>query len=148
MSNNELAARANDVDLETALTAQTNSFCSFQATDAESKAVLFNGMNSPDHRLADEINTVINVQHVFIEMVDIADEDTGEISTCPRIVLFDDKGESHVAVSLGILSALKKLFKVFGRPETWAAPLPLRVKQVTIKVNKMLPLEYAKPAKK
>lgn len=145
---NEMMNRTPAIDLETALTTQTNSFCSFTATDAESKAVLYNGMNSPDHRLSDEINTVIKVQHVFIEMVDIADEETGEINTCPRIVLFDEKGESHVAVSVGVLSSLKKLFKVFGRPESWTTPLPLKVKQVTIKVNKMLTLEYDKPAKK
>lgn len=146
---NEMITRTTETDLETALTVQANSFCSFTPTDAESKAILFNGMNNPDHRIADEINSVISVQHVYIEMVDIANEETGELTACPRIVLFDDKGESHVAVSLGVLSALKKLFKVFGRPETWEKAIPLRVKQVSVgSTNKMLTLEYAKPAKK
>lgn len=136
------------VSLENQLSAQTNAFCSFTATDTESRAILFNGMNNPDHRISDEINTIINVKHVFVEMVDIADEKTGEIESCPRIVLFDDKGESHVAVSLGILSSLKKLFKVFGMPQDWTETVPLKVKQVSIKERKMLTLEYAKPAKK
>lgn len=138
----------NPATLENQLSAQTNAYCSFTATDTESRAILFNGMNNPDHRIGDEINTVINVKHVFVEMVDIVDEKTGEVDACPRIVLFDDKGESHVAVSLGILSALKKLFKVFGMPGAWTEAIPLRVKQVAIKERKMLTLEYAKPAKK
>ena len=145
---NEMITTPAAFNLENSLAAQTNSFCSFTATDNESRAILFNGMNNPDHRLSDEINTVINVKHVFVEMVDIVDEKTGEVDSCPRIVLFDDKGESHVAVSLGVLSALKKLFKVFGMPQDWTETVPLKVKQVSIKERKMLTLEYAKSPKK
>ena len=91
--NNELM-RTTD-NLETTLTEQTNSFCSFQATDAASKAILFNGMNNPEHRISDEINTVILAEHVFVEMIPIKNEETGEDEIVPRIVIFDTAGESQ-----------------------------------------------------
>ncbi len=145
MENSEMITSAQANNLEMQLSDGGNTaYCSFAATDSAAKAMLFNGMNNPDHRVADQINQVIEVKDVYAEMVDIADEDTGEITQCPRIVLFDSKGESHVAVSVGLLSALKKLFKVFGQPSEWEKPLPLKVRQVNVKAGSMLTLELTK----
>ena len=125
-------------------------FVSFTAEDAAAKAMLYNGMNNPDFRVANEIGQVIHVRDVFVEQVSVTNAETGEVQEAPRIVLFDADGRSHVAVSAGILNALRKLFQVFGKP-TWTEPLPLLVKQVnTSPTRKMLTLEVAfpKPARK
>lgn len=146
---NELATIANAENIGLALSDSGNTaYCSFIAADASSKAMLFNGMNNPDERIANEINQIINVKDVYAETVDLVNDETGEIAACKRIVLFDADGKSHVAVSNGIFNALKKLFKVFGQPSEWEQAIPLKVKQVAVKAGSMLTLEMVKPAKK
>lgn len=119
-------------------TAQT-SFCSMQADTAEGKAKLFNAMNNPDKRLADCINMKIRAKDLYIEIVNCTNEETGEVTACPRIVIIDDKGIAYQAVSIGIYSALKKVIQVYGAP-TWETPVTLEVKQITKGARKMLTL--------
>ena len=71
------------------------------------------------------INKPINVKDVFVEVVTCVNRDTGEVRKCPRTVLIDDKGKSYTAVSLGVFSALRKLFIIFGTPDTWGKPMKI-----------------------
>lgn len=119
-------------------TAQTQ-FTSMVAETPEEKARLFNAMNNPDERLADCINKQIKAKDLYIEVVNCTNEETGEVTACPRIVIIDEKGKSYQAVSIGIYSALKKVIQVYGAP-TWATPVNLEVKQVTKGNKKMLTL--------
>jgi hypothetical protein len=80
---------------------------------------------------------VINAKDVFCEVVTCKNPETGESNECPRIVIIDDKGVGYQAVSLGVFSALKKVFQVFGVP-TWKKPIALKVVQVTKGQNKIL----------
>lgn len=119
-------------------TAQT-SFCSIKAETDEQKAKLFNAMNNPEKRLADCINMQIKAKDLYIEVVNCTNEETGEVTACPRIVIIDDKGVSYQAVSVGIYSALKKAIMVYGAP-TWVKPVTMEVKQITKGNKKMLTL--------
>lgn len=122
------------------MTSRETSYCSMRAeTDAE-KATLFNAMNDPDKRLADCINMDIAVKDLYIEIVQCTNEETGEITHCPRIVLIDDKGISYQCVSIGIYSALKKVIQIFGEPSKWTKPVKVTVKQVSKGNRKMLTL--------
>lgn len=122
-------------------TAQTQ-FCSMKATTKEEKTALYNAMNNPDKRLADCINMQIKAKDLYVEVVNCTNEETGEITACPRIVIIDEKGVSYQAVSIGIYSALKKVIQVFGAP-TWDDPVTLEVKQITKGTRKMLTLNVA-----
>lgn len=122
------------------MTTRQLQYCSVTVETDEDKAKLFNAMNNPDERLADCINKTINVKDLFIEVVNCTNEETGEITACPRIVLIDDKMKSYQAVSLGIYSALKKIIGIFGEPKTWKKPLSMEVKQITKGNKKMLTL--------
>ena len=123
------------VDMTTAKT----QFCSMQAeTDAE-RAKLFNAMNNPDERLSDCINKQIKAKDLYIEVVNCTNEETGEVTACPRIVIIDEKGKSYQCVSIGIYSALKKIIQVYGAP-TWDKPVTIEVKQITKGNRKMLTL--------
>lgn len=114
------------VDLTTAAT----SYCSLvPATDADRKT-LYNAVNSPAGKLADYIGKQITVTDVYVEIVDMMNQETGEVTKAPRIVLFDKDGNSYGAVSTGVFGSLKKLFAVFGTPDTWKNPLKLEVKQI------------------
>lgn len=125
------------------LTSRTTQYCSMVAKTADEKAILFNAMNNPAFRLGDCINQTINVKDVFVEVVNCTNEKTGEVQSCPRIVLIDDKKQGYQCVSIGVFSALKKLFGVYGEPQNWEQPVPLMVKQITKGERKMLTLNVA-----
>lgn len=125
------------------MTTAKTQFTSVVATTDEEKASLFNAMNNPDKRLADCINMTIKAKDLYIEVVNCTNEETGEVTACPRIVIIDDKGVSYQCVSVGIYSALKKLIQVYGAP-TWETPLKLAVKQISKGNRKMLTLDVMK----
>lgn len=130
-------------DISVDMTSAQLSFSSLKADTDEEKASLFNAINNPEKRLADCINMKIKAKDLYIEVVNCTNEETGEVTACPRIVIIDDKGVSYQAVSLGIYSALKKVIQIFGAP-TWEKPISLEVKQVTKGTRKMLTLNIAK----
>lgn len=131
------------VDVKTDLSADSPSiFCSVQGGDRAAKAMVFNAMNNPTHRVADLINQTINVKDVLAEQIELEDEDTHEAVSAFRVVLIDDKGESYQAVSTGVYNAVKKLIAVFGAP-TWDDPIPVMVKQISLGKNQMLTLDVA-----
>ena len=121
------------------LTTAKTQFSSMKADNDADRAKLFNAMNNPDERLADSINKQIRAKDLYIEVVNCTNEETGEVTACPRIVIIDDKGKSYQAVSIGIYSALKKVIQVYGAP-TWEKPVVLEVKQITKGNRKMLTL--------
>lgn len=118
------------------------SFCSMKAETQEEKTKLYNAMNNPDKRLGDCINKTINAKDLYVEIVSCTNEETGEVTPCPRIVIIDDKGVSYQCVSIGIYSAIKKIIQVFGAP-TWTTPIKLEVIQITKGNRKMLTLNVA-----
>lgn len=126
------------------LTERTTSYCSLVATTEDEKLTLYNAMNNPDKRLADMINEKISVKDVFVEVVKCENRETGEKQSCPRIVLIDTNGIGYQCVSIGIFSALKKLFSVFGEPGTWSNPVTVKVKQISKGDRKMLTLDVVK----
>lgn len=115
-------------------------FCSLKAETEDEKIALFNATNAPKYRIGDCINQEINVKDVFVEAVEIANRETGELQTCPRVILIDENGETFQAVSTGIFNALKKMFVVFGTP-SWDIPKRVKVRQITKGEKKILSLE-------
>lgn len=138
---NELAMVANQPTTPTMLEDDNNfimsltapkeaCFCSLTADTAEKKKSLFNATNDPDHRIKEFVNKPIKVKDVFVEVVECTNRDTGEVRKCPRIVLIDDKGVSYTAVSIGVFSALRKIFSIFGTPDTWEEPITVTPKLI------------------
>ena len=115
-------------------------YCSANGGTAEEKKKVFNALNNPKYKVQDFINKKIKIKDVLIEAIDIVDDETGEIDTCPRVVLIDEKVEGYQAVSMGIYGAIKNLKQVFGAP-TWEPALECEVKQVQVKNGSMLTLE-------
>lgn len=146
MSNFDLTVKENNTEIVDGenmildLTTRQTQYCSVVAQTDEEKALLFNATNNTAHRLSDCINMVINVKDVFVEVVNCTNQETGEVTPCPRIVLINEKGEGYQCVSMGIFSALKKLFAIYGEPKDWSKPIKLEVKQVTKGERKMLTL--------
>ena len=113
-------------------------YCSMQVTYEKSASMLFKAMNQPDDSLGDHINETIDVTNIFIQPVSMANQETGEVNVVPRIVLFDVEGKTYVTVSRGIYNALKNMCAIVGTPETWKAPVTIKVGQRQIKERRML----------
>jgi hypothetical protein len=128
------------------LTTRKTTFCSMHPTDEEGQAKLFNAMNNPEYKLADEINTTIRAKDLFCEVVQLTNKDTGEVKACPRIVIIDEDGIGHACVSLGIHCAMKKIIEIYGAP-TWTKAIPLKIKSRTLAADKKvltLEVDYVK----
>ena len=79
----------------------------------------------------------MKIKDVLAEIIELENEETGEMQSVPRVVLIDENGESYQAVSNGIYKAVKKAIAVFGAP-TWDEPLEVLVKQISFGKNQML----------
>lgn len=143
--NTALAAMDEDERFIMDLTAERKTqFCSMVPKNEDEEIVLFNAMNNPEKRIGDCINMTINVKHVFCEVVTCVNRETGETNICPRIVLIDTDGVGYQAVSLGVFSALKKIFAIKGSPTTWKKPVKLQVVQITKGDRKLLTFNMVK----
>ena len=114
-------------------------YVSFTPKTDEQKAALYKAMSQPDRRMSDFINTKFRASDLYIEMVEIADEETGEVSQLPRVVIFADDGTTYASISKGIFNAVKRLCAVYGMPH-WDKPIPLKIIQTTAKNRKFLNL--------
>lgn len=131
------------VDVNTMLSAETGTtYCTLQTdpNDRASAAKVYNALNNPEFRISDYINKDICVQDVLIEIAEIMNEETGEISQVPRVVLIDEDGKAYQSVSVGMFNAIKSAIKVYGEP-TWEPPITFTVKQRNVKNGSMLTIE-------
>lgn len=143
--NTALAVMDEDERFIMDLTAERKTqFCSMVPKNEDEEIVLFNAMNNPEKRIGDCINMTINVKHVFCEVVTCVNRETGETNMCPRIVLIDTDGVGYQAVSLGVFSALKKIFAIKGSPTLWKKPVKLQVVQITKGDRKLLTFNMVK----
>lgn len=113
-------------------------FCSIQPNgDRETAKRVYNAMNDPEFRIADFINKTIEVENVLLEIRDILNEESGEISRVPRVVLIDAEGKAYQATSVGMFNVVKNAFAVFG-PAPWTPALKMHIKQKAVKNGSML----------
>ena len=67
----------------------------------------------------------------------IINEETGEISRVPRVVLIDVDGKAYQATSVGMFNVIKNAYAVFGQAP-WTPPLKMHIKQKAVKNGSML----------
>ncbi len=129
------------IDVKDAMSAQGSSaYCSLASGTMREKAALYNAMSNPEHKVGDYINRTIVVRDLYVETVEITNEETGDITVAPRVVLIDTNGSTYQAVSKGVFTALTRLIRTFGEP-TWEDGLPVIVRQISLGRNQMLTLE-------
>lgn len=129
----------NEIMTTNTTTNSITAYCSMAVTTKEEQKILFNAISTPQFRIKDCINTVINVKDVFIEPAEMTRED-GSIQTVPRIVLIDTEGKSFTAASYGVYNALNRMITICGKP-TWPDGIAIRVKQITNGKNNILTFE-------
>ena len=116
------------------------SYCSFAPETREDRARLYRAMTNPDHKISDCINQEIQLTDVYCEMVQMTNDETGEISQVPRCVLFAADGQTYAATSSGIYNALRRLSMVYGAPH-WAEPIPVVIRQLQMGARRCYTLD-------
>lgn len=129
-----------EYDVSELMGGEIKAVCSIDAVDPETKAIVFNAANNPDHKVKDYVNKTINVKDIYAEIIEIVSEETGEVIKVPRIVLIDADGLSFECVSVGMYSAIRKLVAIYGAP-TWEPPLTVTVKQKSVGKGSMYTLQ-------
>ena len=113
-------------------------YCSMKVDSEETATMLFKAMNHPDESLSAHINEKLDIANIFIQPVPMPNEETGEVTMQPRIVLFTTDGKTYVTISKGIYTALKNMCAIVGTPETWKAPITIKVVQWQVRERRML----------
>ena len=104
-----------------------NVYCSKLAETEKEKKELFNALETCDALLNDCVGQEIEIQDIYVEEKQIVDEETGELKTKFRTILFDKSGQTYATGSYGIFNVLKKIVGVYGLPTTWEKPLKVKV---------------------
>ena len=104
-----------------------NVYCSKVAETEKEKKELFNALESCDALLNDCVGQEIEIQDVYVEEKQVVDEETGELKTKFRTILFDKSGQTYATGSYGIYNVLKKIVQIYGTPDLWQEPLKAKV---------------------
>lgn len=104
-----------------------NVYCSKVAETEKEKKELFNALESCDALLNDCVGQEIDIKDIYVEEKQVMDDETGEIKTKYRTILFDENGQTYATGSYGIYNILKKIVQIYGLPESWEKPLLVKV---------------------
>lgn len=97
---------------------------------------------------ADNLGKVIQLKNVIVQKAELADEDTGELTEQPRVILIAEDGTSYHAISTGLLTSLKNLFGMAGEPHQWPKPVSCMVVEgKSRKGYKFMTLKIVRPTK-
>lgn len=111
----------------------TNTYCSANVEDIESKKAMYNAITNADVLLNDCVGETIVIKDVYVSKRQVIDEETGEVQDKYQTVLIDTDGKSYATGSYGVYNSLRNIFKVFGLPNTWEEPLAFDIRKVKIK---------------
>lgn len=106
---------------------QSKVYCSMVATTDEEKKKLFNTLESCDVLLNDCVGNEIAIKDIYIEERNIIDEETGELRTKYRTIIFDENGQTYATGAYGIYNVLKKIVQIYGTPDLWQESLKVKV---------------------
>ena len=102
-------------------------YCSKIVKTVEEKKDLFNALEQCDALLNDCVGQEIAIKDLYIEEKQVVDEETGELKTKFRTILFDENGQTYATGSYGIYNVLRKIVGIYGTPETWENPIKVKV---------------------
>lgn len=123
------------------ITDDNPTYCSLVPQTQHEKAILYNATQNPSHKLSEFINQRITFTNVFMEQVEIQDEESGEIRKGVRTILFTPEGEGITATSNGVARSMYGIFSIFGTPDTWEDGVSVIVRQTETAKGRTFKLE-------
>lgn len=118
-------------------------FSTLKGDDAATRAVVWEATTN-SVPLAENLNKKIELVNVVMQVIDMADEKTGEIQQVPRTVLLAKDGTAYHAISQGIFKSVENIFGILGMPDTWPAPLGVKALRQGTGTNQYFTLVPAK----
>ena len=122
---NENVESKNELTLFSGIKA--NIYCSKVAESEKEKKELFNALETCDALLNDCVGQEIEIKDIYVEEKQVLDEETGELKTKFRTIIFDKSGQTYATGSYGIFNVLKKIVGIYGLPTSWEKPLKVKV---------------------
>lgn len=81
----------------------------FDTTTDEGEAKAFNASMGGDEKVDDHIGETIDLVDYLVEPVETVDENTGEVTMMPHVVLFATDGTSYEGFSKGLYTSVQRL---------------------------------------
>lgn len=146
MSENKMMHTANTAMAVSDVMNTGTAYTDMNLTDRKEAVAFYNATATPDRKLKEYVNTVINMVHVSVECAEVngklPDGSEGKV-LAPRIVIISDDGHAYSCVSTGIYNSLKRLFALLGTPDTWTEPVKVRPVLISTKSGQVLSLNLA-----
>jgi hypothetical protein len=143
---NEIVA-VSDTTLRTEIaTLGTNGpafFSSITTDDFKSKVKVFEAMSNSES-ISGHLNKPLSVVDVIIQAVEMPNEQTGELSTVPRVILLTEDGKAYHAMSAPLYRDVTNLLGILGHPSTWPGAVKLSVSQEGTGTRKYFTAKLAK----
>lgn len=127
MENQNVNVNENKGELTLISGIKQNVYCSKVAETEKEKKELFNALESCDALLNDCVGQEIKIKDIYVEEKQVIDDETREVKTKYRTILFDENGQTYATGSYGIYNVLKKIVQIYGLPEIWEKPLKVKV---------------------
>lgn len=127
MENQNVNVNENKGELTLFSGIKQNVYCSKVVETEKEKKDLFNALESCDALLNDCVGQEIEIKDIYVEEKQVIDDETGEMKTKYRTILFDENGQTYATGSYGIYNVLKKIVQIYGLPESWEKPLKVKV---------------------
>ena len=129
MENQNLNVKESKGELTLFSGIKQNIYCSKVAESEKEKKELLNALESCDALLNDCVGQEIEIKDMYVEEKQVVDEESGEMKTKYRTILFDENGQTYATGSYGIFNVLKKIVGIYGLPTTWEKPLKVKVEK-------------------
>lgn len=94
---------------------QIISSITFDPSDRETTAAVYNAMNDSDEALSDHLMKEIEVMDYVVHKVELMDEQTGALDEVFRVVFITPEGKSYHSVAGGVSRSLQRMIAMFGQ---------------------------------
>lgn len=92
----------------------------------EGKIKLYSALQNAE-KLDEHLNEPLLMSNAVAQAVQVTDDQTGEVSSTVRVIIVTADGKAYAATSPTLAAGLNTMFGIFGTPNTWDAPLTIKV---------------------
>ncbi len=92
----------------------------------EGKIKLYSALQNAE-KLDEHLNETLLMSNAVAQAVQVTDDQSGEVSTTVRVIIVTAEGKAYAATSPTLAAGLNTMFGIFGTPNTWDAPLAIKV---------------------
>lgn len=92
----------------------------------EGKIKLYSALQNAE-KLEEHLNEPLEMVNAVAQAVQVTSDQTGEVSNTVRVIIVTADNKAYSATSPALAASLNTMFGIFGTPNTWTEPLPIKV---------------------